>query len=77
MCFVRRPKPPAQQAAPVQAPVPVITPSEISPQSKESSRIAQLNRMRMGIASTIKTPMGMTGQKADLNPSPTGKLSLG
>lgn len=60
-------------------PAPVPTPDETAPQSAEQSRRSRVNRLRAGIASTIKTsPRGVTGTGADLYPSMGGgKTKLG
>lgn len=60
-CFGGSPKPPPVQAAPVIAPSPVILPSEISSDSTEQTRRKQLDNLRFGLASTIKTPLGQAG----------------
>lgn len=74
MCggLFKTPKPPAAVAPPVPDPAPVITPSEVSPQT-ESDRRARISKQRMGLASTIKTPR----VAANLNPMVTGKTTLG
>lgn len=59
-------------------PVPTVTEEEVSTESNEQSRRSRLNRMRAGIASTIKTSSrGITGTGADLYNSSGGKKTLG
>ena len=66
MCF-SSPKAPSVQSAPPPAPAPVITPSEISPQTNDESRRKRLERLRSGLAGTIKTSTkGISGSGADL-----------
>ena len=78
MCF-SSPKKQEVKAAPPPAPAPVITPSEISPQTQDENRRKRLERLRSGLAATIKTsPRGITGAGADLSASGGGgKTKLG
>ncbi len=76
MCFGSSPKPPAAQ--PLPAPTPVPTPSEVSPQAAGDARRKQLENMRYGLASTIKTtPRGLVGAGADLTGQSNLKTKLG
>lgn len=71
---------PEYQAPPVQAaaPAPTILPSEVSAQNAEDNRRKQVERLRSGIASTIKTsPRGILGTSPELQPGSTGKQKLG
>jgi hypothetical protein len=69
------PQMPAPLPAPAPAPVP--TPSEISPQLAGDARRKQLERLRRGLSSTIKTK-GITGAGAELSgANQTGKATLG
>lgn len=78
MCFVKAPKMPEQQAPPVPAPAPSPTPSSISAQSADETRRKRLDRIRYGLASTIKTsPLGITGSASDLTAMAGGKEKIG
>ena len=79
MCFFgsKSAAPPAPTPAP--APLPTPTPSEISPQTAQDVKKKQLDMMRYGLASTIKTgPRGLVGTGPNLNSSnQQGKTKLG
>ena len=83
MCFFSKPKAPAApaitQAPPAApAPKPIVMPSEVSPQTKEETRRKRLDKLRFGLASTIKTsPRGITGTGVNLSAPVTGKTTLG
>lgn len=79
MCFGGKPtSPPAISAPPTPAPAPTITPSEVSAQAKNEARQKQLERLRYGLSSTIKTSgRGLVGTGAELSPTGTGKAKLG
>lgn len=62
--------------SPAPAPAPVPTPSEVSPQLAGDARRRQLEKLRRGLSSTIKTK-GIVGSGAELSPSLLGKQSLG
>lgn len=72
-------KPKAPATPPPPPPAPVVTPSEVSPQAAEETKRKQLDKMRYGYASTIKTgPRGITGGGADLvSGASGGKGKLG
>jgi hypothetical protein len=59
--------------------MPVITPSEVSAQTAGEARKKQLERLRYGMASTIKTrgAGGMFGTGAQLTGQTSGKSTLG
>jgi hypothetical protein len=73
MCLGGAPKAPSPTPPPAPAPVP------IEPQAGVVKPKDQLERMRFGLASTIKTgPRGITGSGANLtSATPTGKTKLG
>ena len=79
MCLFSKPKAPEPMAPPpTPAPIPVITPSEVSPQAEAEGRRKRLDRLRFGLASTVKTgPRGISGAGADLQAPVTGKTRLG
>lgn len=83
MCFGGKPKMPAQTPAPVvplaPAPTPTILPSEFGSAGSESDRRRKVNMLRMGLSSTIKTPLGpKENSPAALAPKEqTGKTTLG
>lgn len=72
-CFGGGGKAPSPQPPPAPAPVPTASQSQVVPTNRDA-----LNRLRYGMASTIKTPLGMTGSGTNLsgvnNP---GKTKLG
>lgn len=73
-CFGGKPKMPAQQAAPVVPPAPTVLPTEFgSSGASESDRRKKVNMLRMGLSSTIKTPLGPALTPAN----PTGRPTLG
>jgi hypothetical protein len=61
---------------PTPAPTPVPTPSEVSPQLVGDARRRQMEKLRRGLSSTIKTS-GIVGSGAELAPTIMGKQSLG
>lgn len=69
--------PPAPAPAPLPPPTPTITPSEVSAQTAGEARRRQVERLRYGMASTIKTRSGMFGSGAQLAGQATGKTTLG
>lgn len=73
MCLGGAPKAPSPTPPPAPAPVP------IEPQAGVVKPKDQLERMRFGLASTIKTgPRGITGTGANLSPvQSAGKAKLG
>jgi len=74
MCFGGKPKMPDQQPAPVVAPAPTVLPTEFgSSGSSEADRRKKVNMLRMGLSSTIKTPLGPALTPAN----PTGRPTLG
>ncbi len=78
MCFGSPKAPSAPPPPPTPPPTPVITPSESSQQNAGDARKKQLDRLRYGLASTIKTkPTGVFGTGAQLTPQATGKTTLG
>lgn len=80
MCFGGKPKIPEPQPAPVIPPAPTVLPSEFgSAGSSEADRRKKVNMLRMGLSSTIKTPLGPgNNQPAALAPAnPTGRTTLG
>lgn len=60
--------PPAPEPAPIPSPAPsTIEPTSISAQGTEAARKQRLNKIRSGIAGTIKTgPRGITGAGPEL-----------
>ena len=76
-CFGGTPKPQAAPPPPAAAPTPL--PEQPSPTAANDAQQAQLQMLRFGIASTIKTsPSGITGGGSNLNPMyQTGKQKLG
>lgn len=73
-CFGGNPKMPAQQAAPVVAPAPTVLPTEVGASgTSEADRRKKVNMLRMGLSSTIKTPLGPALTPAN----PTGRQTLG
>lgn len=64
---------------PIPAPAPTILPSEFGSAGTEADRRNKIRMLRMGLSSTIKTPLGPgAGQQAALTPAnPTGKQTLG
>lgn len=75
MCF-SSPKSPAPTPLPPPAPTPIAAESNIG---ADAARRTQLEKLRMGLASTIKTsPRGLTGSGANLvGSTTTGKKTLG
>lgn len=73
MCFGGGGKTPSPQAPPPPAPV------AVEPQAGMVKSKDQLERLRFGLASTIKTgPRGLTGSGANLSSAwTTGKTKLG
>jgi len=73
MCFGGTPKTPSPTPPP--APAPIAT----EPQAAVVKSKDQLERLRFGLASTIKTgPRGITGSGPNLSPVQTaGKIKLG
>lgn len=73
MCMGGSPKAPSPTPPPAPAPIPT-EPQQAVVKSKD-----QLERLRFGLASTIKTgPRGLTGSGANLTSvAPTGKTKLG
>ena len=70
------PKMPSPPPPPAPAPVPV--PAEASSASTEEARRKRLERLRSGLAGTIKTSArGIVGAGAELKPTATGKSVLG
>lgn len=61
---------------PPPAPAPVPTPSEVSPQLAGDARRRQMEKLRRGLSSTIKTK-GIVGSGAELQGSLLGKQNLG
>lgn len=59
-------------------PVPTVTEEQVSTESNEQSRRSRINRLRAGLASTIKTSArGITGTGAELYSSSGRKTKLG
>lgn len=83
MCIFSKPKSPSVVQAPaVPAPPPppqVVAPTEVSAQSADESRRKRLERIRNGLAGTIKTgARGITGNGANLTGAgQTGRTRLG
>lgn len=80
MCLGSSPKSaPAPAPAPLPPPMPVVTPSEVSAQTAGDARKKQLERLRYGMAATIKGGRagGIFGTGTQLTGSPTGKTMLG
>lgn len=69
-------QPVTPQALPAPAPTPAPTPTEVSPATDEARRQRETERLKKGVASTIKTgPQGITGAGPDLaTPSAAGVL---
>ena len=60
MCFSSPKAPSAPTPTPPPPPAPIPTPDETSPQSAEENRRSRLDRLRAGLASTIRTsPTGV------------------
>jgi len=78
MCVSTPKAPEAPKALPPPDPAPVPTPDETSTQSAEQSRRARLQRLRAGLASTIKTsPKGVLTTGEGMYSSMGGKTKLG
>jgi len=71
MCFGGKPKQPSP--APIPAPAPTPMAEDQNAVATQDERKAKLDRMRRGLASTIKTASrGMTGGGSDLTSSLLG-----
>ena len=71
----KKPETPQMPApAPAPSPSPVPTPSEVSPQLAGDARRRQLEKLRRGLSSTIKTK-GITGSGAELSGANQGGKS--
>jgi hypothetical protein len=57
--------------------MPTIIPSEVSAQTAGDARKRQIEKLRYGMASTIKNRGGMFGSGAQLAGQQTGKTTLG
>jgi len=68
MCFFSSPKTPSVPTPPAPSPAPSpIKPSSVEAQVSDEERRRKLQRMRFGLASTIKTSAkGLTGSGSDL-----------
>lgn len=73
-CFGGTPKPQAQKETPPVAPAPTVLPTEVGASgTSEADRRKKVNMLRMGLSSTIKTPLGPALTPAN----PTGRTTLG
>ncbi len=85
MCFFKTPKIPDAPSAPPAAyvppppPSPTVLPTEVSAQTAQDQRTKQVQALRYGLASTIKTgPRGIAGNGPELQPATSGaKTTLG
>lgn len=80
MCFFSSPKvsPPQATPAPEPAPPPTVVPTQVDSQVTEKERRNRVKQLRLGIASTIKTPLGInSGNSSELGGSLVGRKTLG
>ena len=77
MCLGSSKPPAAPPPVPAPAPMPTIIPSEVSAQTAGDARKRQIEKLRYGMASTIKNRGGMFGSGAQLAGQQTGKTTLG
>jgi hypothetical protein len=75
MCF-SKPKMPEIRTPPAPSPSPVAVVSSESAVANQEERRKKLQNLRMGLASTIKTPGGV-GQASLVTPTLAGKQYLG
>lgn len=73
-CFGGGTKMPQQKETPPVAPAPTVLPTEVGASgTSEADRRKKVNMLRMGLSSTIKTPLGPALTPAN----PTGRQTLG